>query len=185
MKMKISKSQWEFLKCSQSNPEIDLSKNLPQDIYQEIQSLPNQTKEKVIKAIIRFLKDIKDKKIQPKEVEDIIREEIKYIKTIDKMMNKIIDKTPAPTIDKIKEIIELVKTNNPSDPILKYLDDLQQYTTEIDQLTSQEDKIGIQNAINSILDRFKQGKITKDQMEQSLKEFSKNNINKIVLSSKK
>jgi hypothetical protein len=178
MKIKMSKSQWEFIKCSQSNFEIDFLKTLPQDIYKGIQSLPNPIKQDLIKQI----KIYKNQQPNEKEMENAIREALKSIQKNLQIVTKITDRTPAPTVDKIKEIIELVKINNPSDPILKYLEDLQQYTAEIDQITSQEDKIGIQNAINSILDRFKQGKITKKQMEQSLKEFSKNNINKIVLS---
>jgi len=102
----------------------------------------------------------------------------------DKELIKILDKTPAPTIRKIDETIEQIKMSNPADPMLKYLEELRDEALDMEKMIKTDDKDAIQKAIDSILDRFQKGTITKKQMEMALREFAKNKKNsmKIVIS---
>jgi len=162
MKIKISKTQWELLKYSQIEQlqpdEIKFFKKLPKHMQQNI------------------MEEIKAKHPPLSEIKNLIQ----FLKQTEQ---EAMDKTPAPTIEKLNEVIEQVKAQNTTDPALQYLEDLRQNAIETNQLTSGENYSGTQNAINSILDRFKQGKITREQMEQSLKEFAKNKM-KITISKK-
>lgn len=162
MKIKISKAQWELLKHSQIEQlqpdEIKFFKKLPKHVQENI------------------LEEIKAKSPPLSEIK-------KLITLLRKMEGEAMDKTPAPTVEKLNEVIEQIKINNPLDPVLNYLKDLRQQAIETNQLISEENYSGTQNAINSILDQFKQGKITKQQMEDSLKEFAKNKM-KITISKK-
>jgi len=161
MKIKILKSQWELLKTS------GLEQLSPDDM-KFLQKFPKP-------MINEILKEIKAK--SPSDTE--IRQFIDNLKKIDK---EVTDRTPAPSIDKLNQMIEQAKTVNPQDPIIQYLEEARQNVYEMNKMVSEEDKYGTQKAIDSILDQFKQGKITKEQLEQSLKEFAKRNKVKFVIS---
>jgi len=157
MKIIISKSQWNLLKYSQLD-------ELEPDEIKFFQKLPKNMQQNIIE-------EINSKNAPISEVKKLLQ----YLK---KTEHEIMDRTPAPPIDKLNQIIEQIKMSNPQDPMLQSLEELREQTMEISKMTSQEDKEGIQNAVNSILDQFKQGKITKKQLQYSLEEFAKrkNNI---------
>jgi len=164
MKIKISKSQWELLKTS------GLEQLSPDDM-KFLQKFPKP-------MLNEILKEIKAK--SPSDTE--IRQLIDNLKKIDK---EVTDKTPAPSIDQLNQMIDRAKMISPQDPIIQYLEEARQNIYEMNKMVSEEDKYGTQKAIDSILDQFKQGKITKQQLEQSLKEFAKRNKVKFVISKHK
>lgn len=152
MKIKISKTQWELLKTSQleqlSPEDMKFLKRLPPHVLQGI------------------LEEIKIKSPSDKEVQQLIE-------NLKRMERKVMDRMPAPSLEQISQVIEQIKINEPNNPALKYFEDLQHHTMETNRMVSEEDKFGTQKAIDNLLDMFSQGKITKQQLQQSLVEFAK------------
>jgi len=155
MKIKISKSQWELLKYSQ------LDKISPED-RKFLNTLPPH----VLKGIIE---EIKTKSSSTQEIHQLIE-------LLRKTEKQVMDRSPAPSLEQINHIIEQIKATDPRNPALQYFEDLQYHITETDKMIS-DDKVGTQKAIDNILDQFSQGKITKQQLQQSLMEFAKRKTN--------
>src|ERR1035437_3091132 len=116
MKIKISKKEWNSLN---KHSQLEIFQQLTPDEIRFFKKLPKQVQENIIKEI--------------KEKSPPLSEISKFIQLLKKTEKEAMDKTPAPTIEKLNEVMELVKINNPNDPILKYLEDLQQNPIETNQ----------------------------------------------------
>ena len=169
MKIKISKSQWEMLKCA----AID---DLSQDDMNFLSNLPKEIQHNVAK----FINKTNPTKSQMRRLIDHLKQEQA---TLEKTINTVMDKTPAPSIDKIDAVIEQISSANPNDPAIDFLKQQKNEIEKINTMISEEDKTGLQNAKDNILDMFLEGKINKEQMTNRLQEFAKrNNSKKITLS---